>query len=130
MYLGTFRIEPLRLAGGWDDRMHANQDFDLNRRMARTGKVWFDSDLQVELIPRATIAGLFKRHRRFGRYKVRYWRLRGEAPRPRQWVLILGPPIALGGGDGVGVPTQHFAAAYDARLPRGGDNSHRGSRRL
>jgi glycosyltransferase involved in cell wall biosynthesis len=98
VYLGAFGVEQLRLVGGWNESMHANQDFELNRRMARTGRVWFDRELRVEFIPRATIRDLFERHRRFGRYKVRYWRLSGEAPRLRQWVLLLGPPIAVVAG--------------------------------
>lgn len=98
VYLGAFPVERLRLAGGWDERLHANQDFELNRRMARTGKVWFEHDIKVEFVPRATLCGMFERHRRFGRYKVRYWRLVGEGPRPRQWVMLLGPPVALAAG--------------------------------
>ncbi len=44
VYLGAFRSADLRAAGGWDERYHTNQDFELNRRMARRGIVWFDAD--------------------------------------------------------------------------------------
>ncbi len=89
VYLGAFRTQELRDAGGWDERFATNQDFDLNRRMGRRGIVWFESGLDVEYLPRRTIGELFAQYRRFGQWKARYWRLTGDRPRPRQ-VLLLG----------------------------------------
>ena len=93
VYLGAFRTAELRDEGGWDPAMLSNQDFDLNRRMARRGYVWFESTLEVGYLPRRRITELARQYRRFGRWKVRYWRNTGDRPQRRQWALIFGPPL-------------------------------------
>jgi len=97
VYLGAFRTAEVRAAGGWDERMLTNQDYELNRRLRRTGRVWFDSRLQVGYIPRQTFTDLGRQYHRFGRWKVRYWRMRAELPERRQLVLLAIPFVgALG----------------------------------
>lgn len=93
VYLGAFRTAQLRSVGGWDERLNTNQDFDLNRRMSRLGTVWFDAELQVDYLPRATLGELFNQYRRFGQWKVRYWRMTQDRPQSRQVVLVIGPPV-------------------------------------
>jgi glycosyltransferase involved in cell wall biosynthesis len=93
VYLGAFRTEELRRAGGWDVRYSTNQDFELNRRMSRTGTIWYESGLPVGYVPRPGLRPLFRQYHRFGRWKARYWRQQAERPQPRQLVL-LGLPIA------------------------------------
>lgn len=105
VYLGVFRTEELRAVGGWDGRFATNQDFELNRRMARDGTVWFESDLEVGYLPRRSLRELFQQYRRFGQWKVRYWRLTGDRPRPRQVVLLVAPPAFLLGA--VAVALRH-----------------------
>lgn len=95
VYLGAFRCEELREAGGWDERMLTNQDFDLNRRMGRRGVVWFDNRLEVGYVPRRTIRQLWRQYHRFGRWKVRYWRITGESPLVRQLAPIAALPVAV-----------------------------------
>jgi glycosyltransferase involved in cell wall biosynthesis len=98
VYLGAFRTERLRAAGGWDERLLVNEDFELNQRLAAEGVVWFDGDLRVGHVHGSrTLVDLFGRQRRLGHGKVRYWRLTGGRPRPRQWVLLAGPPVAAVG---------------------------------
>jgi succinoglycan biosynthesis protein ExoA len=92
VYLGAFRTAELREAGGWDERLGTNQDFDLNRRMSAYGLVWFAAELAVAYEPRASLGALWDQYRRFGEGKVRYWYLTGDPPRPRQLVL-LGAPV-------------------------------------
>lgn len=92
VYLGAFRTAQLVSVGGWDERLETNQDFDLNRRMSRLGTVWFDAELKVGYLPRATVAELFAQYRRFGRWKVRYWRMTKDRPQARQLALIVGAP--------------------------------------
>lgn len=92
VYLGSFRTEELRSAGGWDERFSTNQDFELNRRMARTGVVWFDEGISSGYAPRASLGALWHQYHRFGRWKVRYWRTTGDPPVFRQRV-ILGLPL-------------------------------------
>lgn len=95
VYLGAFRTEQLRSVGGWDERLHTNQDFDLNRRMAALGKIWFQADLEVGYVPRRTIRGLWQQYVRFGRWKVRYWRYRRQGPERRQLVRLAVSGLAL-----------------------------------
>lgn len=95
VYLGAFRTEELRAAGGWDERFATNQDFELNRRMGRDGIVWFESGLDVGYLPRRGIGALFRQYRRFGQWKVRYWRTTGDRPRPRQLALLAVAPTWL-----------------------------------
>lgn len=97
VYLGAFRTAELRDAGGWDERLNTNQDYDLNRRMADVGTVWFDAALESGYIPRPDLRSLWTQYVRFGRWKARYWQLTGQRPAPRQWALLLGPPV-LGAG--------------------------------
>jgi glycosyltransferase involved in cell wall biosynthesis len=92
VYLGAFRRDDLERVGGWDEALATNQDFDLNQRLARDGAVWFDADLTVGYLPRADLGSLLAQYHRFGRWKVRYWRMRGERPAARQLVLLAIPP--------------------------------------
>lgn len=94
VYLGAFRTQDLRSAGGWDERFATNQDFELNRRLGREGTIWFHSDLHVGYLPRTSVAGLFAQYQRFGSWKVRYWRTTGDRPRLRQLAILAAPPFA------------------------------------
>lgn len=98
VYLGAFRTADLRAVGGWDLAFGTNQDFDLNRRLSSRGLVWFEQGLPVEYVPRSTLTDLYRQYVRFGRWKVRYWRHRGDRPRPRQVVLLAGVPLAGAAG--------------------------------
>jgi GT2 family glycosyltransferase len=137
VYLGAFRTAELRLVGGWDERFPTNQDFELNRRLGRRGVVWVQGDLKVGYLPRTSVAALFAQYRRFGRAKVRYWRLTGDRPRPRQVVLLSAPGVvgvvglavtvrspraglvlALLGG-GLAVAVEHAGASHPSTGARG-----------
>ncbi|MBX3314773.1 MAG: glycosyltransferase [Actinobacteria bacterium] len=98
VYLGSFRTDQLRSLGGWDERLPTNQDFDLNRRMATLGSVWFVGDLSVDYLPRASHADLWRQYVRFGGWKVRYWRTTGDRPQPRQLLALAVGPSALAAG--------------------------------
>lgn len=91
VYLGSFRRAELLDAGGWDERLSTNQDFELNRRMSSRGLVWYDPELEVGYVPRATLEGLAAQYRRFGRWKAAGW-VEGVVPlTPRHVVLLLAP---------------------------------------
>jgi succinoglycan biosynthesis protein ExoA len=97
VYLGCFRTDQLDGEGGWDERFATNQDFELNRRMSRLGTVWFDASLEVGYRPRPSLADLTRQYRRFGSWKVRYWRETGDRPRARQVVLLALPVVGVAG---------------------------------
>ncbi len=101
VYLGVFRRAQLVEAGGWNESFTTNQDFELNRRMATRGSVWFQADLPVSYIPRSTRREIAQQYHRFGRWKARYWRTTTDRPRPRQIVLVAGPTLCLVSGLGV-----------------------------
>ena len=139
VYLGAFRTTDLRAAGGWNTALSTNQDFDLNRRLAKTGVIWFDGSLPVEYVPRPNLRALYTQYRRFGSWKARYWRLTGDRPRPRQVVLMVGVPLAALAGAAVvtfgstqqrAVATVSAAAALafvewrGSPTPRGGPAVH------
>lgn len=94
VYLGAFRTAELRAAGGWRTGLLVNEDYDLNRRMAHRGLVWFDGSLVVDYVPRSSLGDLLRQYAGFGRAKVRYWMSTGDRPRPRQ-VAMLSAPLAL-----------------------------------
>jgi glycosyltransferase involved in cell wall biosynthesis len=96
VYLGCFRTVQLRDVHGWDERFATNQDFELNRRLARLGTVWFESDLEVGYLPRRGLLPLLRQYHRFGRWKVAYWQMANERPRARQVALLLVPAAGLG----------------------------------
>jgi glycosyltransferase involved in cell wall biosynthesis len=111
VYLGTFRREQLVEAGGWDERLVSNQDFDLNQRMLSSGLVWFDATLRSGYLPRASWTQLWRQYHRFGRAKVRYWRQAAARPQSRQWVLMLAPPFGA-----VAVAAALLLSGWPARL--------------
>jgi glycosyltransferase involved in cell wall biosynthesis len=94
VYLGAFRTADLRAVDGWSRDFPTNQDFELNRRMAERGLVWFDACIPVEYVPRPDLGSLYRQYRRFGEWKVRYWRRTGDRPQPRQLALLVGVPAA------------------------------------
>jgi GT2 family glycosyltransferase len=89
-YLGSFRRAELRAIGGYDERLEANEDFDLCARYRSAGAtVWVEPGLEVAYEPRDTFGALWGQYRAFGASKVVFWRLTGRRPNARQ-VLALG----------------------------------------
>jgi glycosyltransferase involved in cell wall biosynthesis len=116
VYLGAFRTEELRAAGGWRADLPVNEDYELNRRMGQWGLVWFDAELVVDYVPRDSLPALLRQYLEFGRSKARYWKATGDRPQPRQLVL-LGAPVAAAlvfGGALVVAPAPLRAAALIA----------------
>lgn len=97
VYLGAYRTAQLREAGGWRTALAVNEDFDLNRRLAPFGTVWFDAGLTVDYVPRSSLAAILRQYWAFGTGKARYWRVSGDRPLPRQALLLAAPLVALGG---------------------------------
>jgi hypothetical protein len=94
VYLGAFRTDELRQLGGYDERLDANEDFDVAERCRRTGRtVWLEQDLVVGYEPRATAREVLHQYAAFGRAKAAYWRLGKGRPNLRQ----LAPFVGAGG---------------------------------
>jgi len=59
VYLGVFRREILEKLGGFNEKMHRGQDWELNLRIRESGEqVWFDPRLEVTYYPRSSLARL------------------------------------------------------------------------
>ena len=95
VYLGVFRRAQLSEVNGWNEQFSTNQDFELNRRIAALGIVWFEAGLPVGYLPRRSAAALFRQYHRFGRWKAHYWVSSGRRPERRQWILLVAPPVVL-----------------------------------
>lgn len=94
VYLGAFRRSDLERAGGWNERLIGNEDYDLNQRI---GRVWFDPELEVPYTPRARARSLLFQYFRFGRWKIQSLVERDEPPKARQLAgLAVLPTAGLG----------------------------------
>ncbi len=108
-YLGAFRTPDLRALGGWDERLAANEDFELCARYRAAGAaVWVEPGLEVAYEPRASHRDLWRQYRAFGEAKAQYWRAGHAGPNRRQAVALLGACGAVA------------AVAVAARRPRRG----------
>ncbi len=97
VYLGCFHRAELEALGGYDERLEANEDFDLAQRYRQSGRVvWLEAGLGVPYESRTSWRALFSQYEAFGQAKVRYWRLRRQRPNLRQTLaLVLAALTAL-----------------------------------
>jgi cellulose synthase/poly-beta-1,6-N-acetylglucosamine synthase-like glycosyltransferase len=62
--------------GGFNTDLACNEDDEFNARVrAAGGLVWYDPGVEVSYRPRETLAGVFRQHFRYGRWKVAVARL-------------------------------------------------------
>jgi hypothetical protein len=95
VYLGAFRTEELRAIGGWDERLAANEDFELSDRYRAGGQtVWLEEGIDVGYECRDRLSSVWNQYQAFGTAKVTYWRVTKSRPRLRQ-VVGVGLPIGL-----------------------------------
>lgn len=70
VFLGVFRRDVLDVAGGFDETLLRNEDYDLNWRLReRGGTVWFDPTLVVDYRPRGSLRALARQYFDYGRWK-------------------------------------------------------------
>ena len=64
---GAFRREILALVGFFDENLLANEDYDFNTRIRRSGgKIWLDPFIRSIYIARPTLAKLARQYSRYG----------------------------------------------------------------
>jgi len=81
---GAYPVALLRALGGWDERLAANEDFELDRRILRNGSALrFDPALRIAWECRQTIGDLFAQYRRYGRGKADVALLHPTSMKPR-----------------------------------------------
>jgi hypothetical protein len=90
---GAYPVELARSIGGWDERLVANEDFEFDHRVRRSGRpLLFDPEIVIDWSSRQTVGDLFGQYRRYGRGKVDVAFLHPDSLRPRH-VL---PPAFVG----------------------------------
>ncbi len=104
---GAYPTDLLRRLGGWDERLVANEDFEFDYRLRRSGAVLlFDPGLKISWRSRQTVRSLYHQYRRYGAGKVDVARLHPASLRLRHLV----PPLL--------VPYLVTAAVVASRRPR------------
>ena len=92
VFPGVFPRSALEAAGGWDESLPRNEDYELNWRLReKGGVVWFDPELAVSYRPRGSVGTLARQYFDYGR-----WKRAVLARHPRSWRLRqLAPPLLL-----------------------------------
>ena len=71
VYLGVYDSKLFKDLGGFDEKLVRNQDYELNIRIRRFGRlIWFTPDLVVKYFPRSNITQLFSQFFQYGSWKL------------------------------------------------------------
>ena len=108
VFPGVFRRDAVEAAGGYDEGLLRNEDYELNWRLrARGGTVWFDPALAVEYRPRGSFRALARQYYGYGRWKramlarhPRSLKLRQALPPLLLAALVASAALAAAGGSG------------------------------
>lgn len=101
VYLGAWRCQTLRDLGGFDERAHANEDYELNVRLREAGgRILLSPEIRSIYVPRSDWPGLRRQYSRYGRWKAwTLWKhptsLRLRQVVPPAFVLSLALAAAL-----------------------------------
>lgn len=97
---GAFKRELLALIGFFDETLLANEDYEFNVRIRKSGgKIWLDPSIRSVYIARPTLAKLAKQYARYGFWK---WRMLRRYPETVRWRQAL-PPLFVLSLLGVGI---------------------------
>ena len=68
---GFIRKSAFDRVGGFDPRLACNEDDAFNARLREAGgRVWYEPTVAVRYRPRESLAGAFRQHARYGRWKL------------------------------------------------------------
>ena len=99
---GAYPVALVHELGGWDERLAANEDFEFDYRLRRSGgRLLFDPELVIAWHCRQSIGDLFRQYHRYGRGKVDVAVLHPDSLGPRHvapplFVLYLGAALPVG----------------------------------
>jgi glycosyltransferase involved in cell wall biosynthesis len=93
VYLGAFRVEEARAAGGYAEDVGVNEDAELAYRMRQRRGVWFDPDIMSFYTPRSNLRALARQFYRYGRSRAATVRRHPASLAPRQ---LAAPLLVLG----------------------------------
>lgn len=89
---GAYPVELVRGLGGWNERLVANEDYEFDLRVRRSGRqLLFDPRIAIRWQSRQSLGELFRQYRRYGRGKVDVLALHPGSISPRHAV----PPALL-----------------------------------
>jgi glycosyltransferase involved in cell wall biosynthesis len=97
---GAYPTQLARELGGWNERLTANEDFEFDFRLRRSGRrLLLDPSIRIGWRCSETLADIFSRYRRYGRGKARVVALHPVSMSPRHaaaplLVAALGASIA------------------------------------
>ena len=94
VFLGVFRRAALEAAGGFNESLHRNEDYEMNWRLRARGEtVWFDPALVVRYRPRESPGALARQYFANG-----WWKriMLGRHPRSCRWRQLAAPALLLG----------------------------------
>lgn len=94
VFSGCYRRQVLEAAGGWDERLRANEDFEADVRVGEGGTpLWLSPDARSTWFVRETVPALSTQMWRYGYYKGLTLHLHPESLQRRQ----LAPPAVVVG---------------------------------
>ncbi|MDQ3783243.1 MAG: glycosyltransferase family 2 protein, partial [Actinomycetota bacterium] len=94
VYLGVFRRWAIEQAGGYDETMIRNQDYELNHRLRLAGgTVWFEPRLVVDYRPRSSLRAVWRQYYGYGVGKRIMLRRHPRSLRLRQ---VAAPALVMG----------------------------------
>jgi hypothetical protein len=70
VYLGAYRTEIARAAGGYAEDVGVNEDAEFAIRMARHGGIWFDHTISSTYTPRSSLRSVVKQFFWYGRSRA------------------------------------------------------------
>jgi succinoglycan biosynthesis protein ExoA len=116
---GAYPTSLVRSLGGWNERLSANEDYELDHRIRRDGhRLLFDPNVAIAWRNRPTLRDLFRQYRRYGRGKARVAALHPSSVKPRHLAapsllasFVLGGMVAFWWPWVVGLAVGVYAAA-------------------
>ena len=79
--------------GGYDETLHANEDYEFNARIRQAGgKIWLDPAIRSVYFARPTFGALAKQYARYGFWK---WKMLRRYPETLRWRQALPPAFVL-----------------------------------
>lgn len=93
VYLGAFSRQAIEQAGGFDETLVRNQDYELNWRLREAGgTVWFDPELAVTYRPRGSVPALWRQYFEYGFWKRVVLR---RHPGSLRWRQLMPPSLVV-----------------------------------
>lgn len=133
VFLGVFRRDAVVAAGGFNESLKRNQDYELNWRIRNGGGVvWFTPELSVDYAPRATPRALARQYWDYGQWKLVMLSENPRSLKPRQVAAPLMVCGVAGASLLAGVTGRRWPlvapAGYVLGIGAGGLHASRGQR--